>query len=244
MTEWEQIKKEYSELPVPAEGPQQVLAAMAKAKQKRSRIRQVTRYAPVAAAVLLVLLLPAGMLFSGGFGRTMNDAAMEADCVIQGTGGTYDQESAVSEKKHTFGFSATEKFYDDTATNEETAESAKDSSNSTMTDSLEGFAEEIVLGDESGATLEAPTASGFSQEVQEDISREVLRQMAEQTQKNGAVYYSQSEEDTEGAALFDKKSYCYINGEGLLVLVYEAGVLAPAEQGTVEFIIPAKVYQP
>lgn len=78
MTEWEQIKNEYKDVPVPAEGLNQVLQAMAEAKRnrRRCRVKNIARYGTVAAAVLLVVLVVPGMLlFSGGFGGVANDAA-------------------------------------------------------------------------------------------------------------------------------------------------------------------------
>lgn len=58
MEEWEQIKKEYKETEIPKDGSRQVMEAMARAKRNRGRLRNLSRYATVAAAMLLILLIP------------------------------------------------------------------------------------------------------------------------------------------------------------------------------------------
>lgn len=58
MEEWEQVKNEYKSVEIPKDGSHQVLEAMARAKRDRIRLRHLSRYATVAAAMLLILILP------------------------------------------------------------------------------------------------------------------------------------------------------------------------------------------
>ena len=94
MEEWEQIKKEYREVEIPKNGSAQVLEAMARAKRNRSKLHYLPRYATVAAAMLLVLLLPnlnsevaaamAEVPVLGGFFRliTIEQYADEAETAV------------------------------------------------------------------------------------------------------------------------------------------------------------------
>lgn len=81
MTQWEQIKKEYRDIQVPANGPHQMLQTIADAKQKRNRnrVKYLTRYGAVAAALLIIVLLPGMLLFSGGYSAKNDAACMEAE---------------------------------------------------------------------------------------------------------------------------------------------------------------------
>lgn len=228
MMEWEKLKKEYREVPVPAEGSQQVLQAIAKAKQKRNRITGFAKYGTVAAAALLVLLLPGMLLLSNGFGGSKeNSSMMEADSVTQSVteGGwlaksdrdnvAMDTNSTVAEEDAKYSYNATGS----------TADSLKDESRA-ETEAEAGT--EMVLWSES----------------REPISKEILRQMEERMQNKGETYYIKSGEYPEGFELLATEQEYYINAEGLLVVVFDAGLVAPKEQGTVEFVIPAEVFQP
>ncbi len=193
MTEWEQLKKEYREIPVPADGPQQVMKTMAKAKQERNRVKDVIRYGAAAAAVLLVVLLVPGMLLLSGGAKEMNDGAveMEADCAAKSTA---------------------------------LQESVLDSEDTEM---------ELVRGYGASWT-----------ENLEIISKEILKQMESRMQEGNEIYYMKSEACPEGFEQISVEQEYYINTDGLLVFVFEAGKVAPMEQGTVEFIIPAEVFLP
>ena len=66
MTQWEQLKTEYKEIPVPVNGPTGMLAAMEEARQKKARHKKYVQYGSLAAAAMLVfLLMPAGMFRMG-----------------------------------------------------------------------------------------------------------------------------------------------------------------------------------
>ena len=96
MTELEQLKKEYREIPVPADGPHQMLETIASAKRKRNRFKNLAKYGSVAAAAVLVLLLPGMLLFSGSFAAKEDSAYMEADKVAAestGADGMFDMKA-------------------------------------------------------------------------------------------------------------------------------------------------------
>lgn len=205
MTEWEQLKKEYREIPVPTEGPSQLLQTIAKAKRKRNRLKNFARYGTVAAAVLLVLLIPGRMLFSGGFGTVAENDSMKMDCSIQSpaTGNWVTEESAEEKYSVSKGTPAPQAVADSTA----------------------NF----------GNNME---------ECREAISREILFQMQERMRIEGETYYYKSAEYPEGFEQINEEQEYYINEEGLLVVVFEAGTVAPEKYGKVEFVIPAGVFQP
>ena len=99
MTQWEQIKKEYRDIPGPADGPNQMLQTIADAKRKRNRNRAkyLTRYGTVAAAVLLIIvLLPGMLLFSGGYGAKNDAACVETEDVAENGAGF--KKSAVADR--------------------------------------------------------------------------------------------------------------------------------------------------
>lgn len=244
MTEWEQIKKEYREIPVPANGPHQVLTVMAEAKKKRNRFKRLTQYGTVAAAALLVvLLLPGMLLFSGGFGASEDNAAMEADCAVESTGsagGWVTTESAndmgMVPATNSVATLAPEQGYDGMA-NKDTAVT-EDASNYSMSDKT------AVAENSTENKLQKLEERFFTAEEQEAISKEILKQMEERMRENGETYYIKSEEYPEGFEQIAKEQEYYVNADGLLVVVFRAGVVAPKEQGAVEFIIPAEVVSP
>lgn len=73
MTQWEQMKKEYSEIAVPEEGRQRVLAAMEKARRKKYRIRRILQYGSMAAALAVVI-------FAGGFSAIRQAGKSAENC--------------------------------------------------------------------------------------------------------------------------------------------------------------------
>ena len=233
MTELEQLKIEYREIPVPADGPKQMLRVIAGAKRKRSRARlnAMVKYATVAAAVLVVVvLLPGIFLFSGGFGGASEEMALDAECVTENmTAGS------------------AEGFF---------AGSNKDTAMAPATNSAPApESPEYGLGDNSATDMDMTTEAMLETQMKqadngvfpadrEAISKEILRQMEERMLTQGELYYIKSEEYPEGFDVISEAQEYYINDEGQIVIVFEAGTVAPEEQGIVEFVIPARVVSP
>lgn len=231
MTEWEQIKKEYKEIPVPADGPHQMLQSMAVAKKARSRAtwKHVAKYGTVAAAALLVVLIVPGMLFSGGLGATCNDAAYTTETAENSQSSVTDGLFAKSE---TGGF-----FLEDTTESEMVRGEAADAPTSYGINNANGAVPEYA--NEADSKVEETDVWDA-----DAVSEEILRQMKERIQVNGETYYIRSEEYPEGfERIADDQEY-YINEDGLLVIVFEAGLVAPEAAGDVEFVIPADVAFP
>jgi len=214
MTQWEQLKNEYREIPVPVNGQAQMLVAMEKARQKRSNRKKYVKYASLAAAAMLVLLLmPKNMFRMGSKSAAPESAArdnggMMFDAVME--------ESAVEEG---FWFTGT-----DTATG-----SAEMDMSQAETPMEEVPAEESIDATEdlmTSITQGAPTdRREFSAEELAAISLEISKQTGEGVIVDNSVEY-------------------YINEEELYVIVFEAGEIAPEEQGRLEFVIPAEVVSP
>jgi len=214
MTQWEQLKNEYREIPVPVNGQAQMLVAMEKARQKRSNRKKYVKYASLAAAAMLVLLLmPKNMFRMGSKSAAPGSAA-------RGNGGMmFDavmEESAVEEG---FWFTGT-----DTATG-----SAEMDMSQAETPMEEVPAEESIDATEdlmTSITQGAPTdRREFCAEELAAISLEISKQTGEGVIVDNSVEY-------------------YINEEELYVIVFEAGEIAPEEQGRLEFVIPAEVVSP
>ena len=231
MTQWEQIKKEYSEIPIPVDGEQQVLYAIAKAKSKRDsnrhRWKQVVKYATVAAASLLVIfVMPMMLLFSGGLGAAKNEASMAPDCATDTT---------ISEDFCT----------ENAIANNSDRGAAEDTEMKQFADAMApvysaGAPEMEETVEEAGAD-DMPGEFAWDEDV---VSEEILRQMEERMQQYGETYYIKSEQYPNGFERIDEQTEYYINDEGLLVIVFAAGTVAPKEQGDVEFVIPAEVMIP
>lgn len=242
MMEWEQMKKEYREIPIPADGPHQMLQAIAKAKQKRHRFKNLIKYSTVAAAALLVLLLPGMLLFSGGYGGKNESASMKADCVTQsglnaGGGSKGNASSLFTDSSESNGMAAPESFFDvelnaggDTVLEGERPKYSYDEAN-IQEEGMKDIVSETDL-------------SAVTEEQKEAISREVLRQMEERIRLVGETYYIKANQYPDGFEQIGEEQKYYINEEGLLVVVFAAGAVAPEKQGMVEFIIPAEVYSP
>ncbi len=211
MTEWEQIKKEYREISIPVDGPHQVLTAMADAKKKRNRYRHLAQYGTVAAALLVILLLPGMLWFSGGKGAANESAAMKSDNVLQ-----FAEDGII-------------------------LESVCDTMAPTTAPTTSGTAD----ADQNCESEEyKATQKYFTPEEQSAISREIRKQMEERMTETGETYYSKREAYPEGFEQIEENQEYYINTDGLFVIVFRAGVIAPEEQGTVEFVIPAEVALP
>ncbi len=250
MTQWEEMKKEYCDIPIPADGALKLLETIEKAKQQREeaakqkqcRIRAFTKYATIAAAVfVVVLLVPGIMLFSGGFGATAEDAAMSMK---------------PEQSYHTAG--STSNWYvknesadSSTAVPEVESSSMEDSmdnAGNSFWETPEGAYEYATDSVETGAEKETVTQEAsvevFSPEVREAISREILGQMEKRMQAADGTYYIKSETYPQGFEQITERQEHYINAEGLLVIIFSEGTVAPVEQGRVEFVIPATVFQP
>lgn len=272
MTEWEQIKKEYREVPIPANGPHQMLEVIAEAKRKRGRERwkHMAKYGSVvAAAILVIVILPGILFFSQGFGGSNDMATTEsAVCEEESTGSddwfTRDSAESVMEDRNMASTSDTE--YSSTP-------NAGGSSGNDGADSLAGIADSDdfdygisnkVAGSESGTDFMPTPAAGqispeqstSNTELNEEekkeelilpltaISAEILRQMKVRMKETDETYYMKSETCPDGFEKITEEQDYYINEEGLYVIIFEAGEVAPKEQGNVEFVIPAEVAQP
>lgn len=246
MTEWEQIKKEYREVSIPADGPHQMLKVLAEAKRKRDRWKHLAKYGSiVAAAILVIVILPGMLLFSQGFGGSMDMAATE---------------SAVSKEEST-GINGW--FTKDSA---ETVEEDRNMASAEIVDSddFDYGMSNIVVEAESGTDFTVTPAAGqnspeqsmdntkLNKEEKKEvltlplnaISAEILRQMEERMKTTGETYYIKSEAYPEGFEKITEEQEYYINEDGLFVIVFETGKVAPKEQGIVEFVIPAEVAVP
>ncbi len=217
MSEWEKIKKEYKELPIPTNGPHQVLEAIQRAEQKRKQRRSLISYGTVVAALMLVLLLP-GVLFLNGGAKAENYSAKFDDAMVESS-----KNSSVSVMEKTE--SAQEKENPVPEAGKYDAIASNDTADNLY----------IMSEDEQHA---------FWTEYKEAISAEIVRQMQERMQNKAATYYVKSEAYPEGFEILSEEQSYYINEEGTLVFVFEAGTVAPEEQGIQEFTIPKEVAAP
>lgn len=228
MNEWEELKKEYCEIRIPERGPEQVSEAMARAKRQRQRAswRQVSCYVVAAAAVFLVVLLPGAFYLSGGFatGREDCSASVEAD-------GWFGSEESVKENG-----------IGDFWMNMSDAEAPESAVNGTADKKAEDFVADEAPSSCGGSSPDAGNVLPW--EYKEVINEEILRQMMEKNQGSDDIYYIKSLKYPKGFESITEHQEYYWNGDGLLVIVFEAGSVAPVSMGTVEFIIPAVVLSP
>ncbi|MBP3569399.1 MAG: DUF3298 domain-containing protein [Lachnospiraceae bacterium] len=265
MTEWEQIKKEYREIPVPTNGPHQMLRTIADAKRKRDRWKRITKYGSmVAAAMLVVLILPGIWLFSGGFGGSEDMAALESAVSNEESAesnGWFKMDSAKTED-------ATENKIKVPAMSADNnrVESAEENSDS-YAPKVENDAANAAYGTNAGSDNAENTADflptpsveqgnlkqstgNLRQEEElssfpvDAISKEILRQMEERMLETEETYYIKSATYPNGFESITAEQTYYINGDGLYVIQFEAGEVAPKEQGVIEFVIPAEVAAP
>ncbi len=230
MTQWEQIKKEYKDTPIPANGPQQVLESMAKAKQKRNRYKSLIRYGTVAAAVLLVILIvPRLFLFSGGAAKESADGFYMQDADVKNSASVGESES-----KENGG----------AANKAETPLKAPACDSASGPDVAESIVDESAPEDDRSSGELAKDGVALWAEKQDEISKEIINQMQLRMQEQNEIYYIKSEQHPDGFERLNHDQSYYISKEGLLVIVFAAGEVAPAEQGRAEFIIPAEVFLP
>ena len=267
MTEWEQIKKEYREIPIPTDGPHQMLEVIAVAKRRRNRWKHIVKYGSlVAAAMLVIMILPGIFLFSGGFGGSSDMAAPESAVSKEestGNGGWFMMDAAESVMDNDMalppGTSAPEEGYEgktnsggSSMNDFQTEANNSDDANYGINNSVSGVENEAeaiptpAVG-QSNPAQSADKAVGEQEKIvlpREVISKEILRQMEERMQVKGETYYIKSEAYPDGFEMISEEQAYYVNEEGLLVIVFEAGMVAPEEQGIVEFVIPAEVTAP
>ena len=241
MTELEQLKNEYKNIPVPSDGPERMLTAMADARRRRNRWKRFTQYGAIAAAALLaIVLLPRMLLFSGGFGQSKESASMSADCMVENTGSNswFSKGSADEmDMEPAAGNLAPEAFYGSVTSAGGSSIITEAPEYSCDTDTA--ATEESVLREEN-FTAEAV----WKEETLKAISEEILRQMEERMTEYGDTYYTKSENYPQGFEKIIKEQKFYVNSDGLLVVVFEAGTVAPEEQGSIEFVIPAEIALP
>lgn len=236
MTELELLKNEYRELPVPAEGPQQMLQSIAKARHMRKRALRKTAitYALAVAAVVVVVISKPMLRFGVDSAKKSSEATSMDTGLWQESGNFNGAADAVMEEKPMGDF--TDKEYSMEQAVEETMEgSMEDSMASVVTDSM------TAQQKNDNTTAKARS---FSEEEQNRISKEILRQMKEQMEEPGIVYYVKSEEYPEGFELISAEQTYYVNAEKFVVIVFEAGKVAPKELGKIEFVIPAEIVSP
>jgi len=269
MTEWEQIKKEYKKIPVPADGPHQMLEVIAAAKHKRDRWKHIAKYGSiVAAAMLMIVILPGIFLFSGGFGGSSDMAAPESAVSRKESTGSnewFTKDSAESVMENSNMALKPDTEYNKTNAGASSGNGTTDSSTEMVdADSVDYGVNDKFFGAESGtdsmltpaAGQESPEQSTDSTELNREekieefslpldaVSAEILRQMEERMKETEETYYIKSETCPNGFVRITGEQEYYINEEGLYVIVFEAGKVAPKEQGKVEFVIPAKIVQP
>lgn len=205
MTQWEQLKNEYRDMTVPANGQAQMLAAMEKARQKRSSQRKYVKYGSLVAAAMLLLLLVPDNLFR------MGSKSAAPETVTQDNGGMmFDavvEESAVEEGWFADMNMATGSAEAPDCNVSVDAPTAEDTVSSAVTEASP--MERII----------------FSDEELEAIALEIEKQSGEKVVIDNSIEY-------------------YINEQGLLVILFEAGESAQEEQGAMEFVIPNEVVSP
>lgn len=262
MKAWEQMKKEYREIPIPEQGVHQVMEAMARAKRQKSRERwrKLTCYGTIAAAILIVLLLPGMFFMSGGFGGNTEDnaASVEIDGRKESTGAGFGFDSTgndsgaedkISAPMYSIGSSAINNSAAMESNKAEQSEqggnhSNAGSSNSCMEDKTESPVKYSPMPEASKGELKEnlEAKNGFEQSL-EAISQEILCQMKVRGEQ-GEIFYLKSEEYPLGYEKLSGEQEYYINEDGLFVIVFEPGTVAPASAGDVEFVIPAEVAAP
>lgn len=77
MTQWEQLKTEYREIPVPENTRGKICAAVTRAKEKKARLRMITKYTSLVAAAMLVLFLMPSAFFRMGSKSAAPESAMQ-----------------------------------------------------------------------------------------------------------------------------------------------------------------------
>lgn len=206
MTQWEQMKKEYREVSVPANGPHQMTDAMERARKAR-RKKQTMRLAAygtmAAAAVLAIVLLPGRVSLRSYVFKAENESACEDSAVR--VAGQYSAGVNV-EKTENEVFSVTD-----------------------------GVRPEEGLPEEAASEVLWLCR-------REEISAEILKQMKSRMQEQGETYYVKGEEYPEGFVLLEETQPYYYTSEGILVIVFDAGSVAPKEQGIIEFTIPEEIF--
>ncbi len=238
MTEWEQMKKEYRDVQIPASGPHQMLETIAKAKRDRrsSRIKQAVSYSTVVAAVLLVvLLIPGIVLFSGGFASGREEVSMKSDmnCTASTGSGQESTKGSYNNAGNTGDYANS--MSPVTSQNKVTVDSNDEAEYGVPEFSMNDNGSNGIGGT---AALVKDLFSWLSEAQQNALCEEISRQLEERRQQ-GETYYTAYDTLTE-AVLLEGQSY-YIREDGLLVILYAAGIIAPESQGEISFVIPKEI---
>lgn len=209
--EWEQIKTEYKEIPVPKNGMAQMEEAMEKAVYHRSRRRKVTAYSAIVVALLLILVLPKSFL-----GEFRINSSEEAENRTNGMG--IPKDTTIEFKEKEVNSSA---LYDSIAEEIEDIESDR-VTDFGVTESFGTVSSMLPVQKESGMESEwrIEVKDGdnvlsicLSKEEVKAINQEISGQMGEMV------------------GISQEQAY-YINEDGLLVVVWEE---------MIEFVIPKAV---
>lgn len=249
MTEWEQMKKEYRDVQIPANGPHQMLEMIEKAKRDRrkSQWKRAARYgAAIAAAILVVLLIPGFMLLSGGFSGSSDETAVEADrnnMAYTGSGqesakGTYSDAGSAEYSYSVMSPAANQSTaaMDSEAVTEEMGSAGGNSNGSCAYASEPEKAE----NDTEERRPVSELLLLLSETQKEMLCGEISRQMEERRQQ-GEEYYTMYDVLTE-EVLLEGQSF-YMRKDGQIVIEYAPGIIAPEAYGNISFLIPEEIIE-
>ena len=209
--EWEQIKTEYKEIPVPKHGMAQIEEAMEKAVYHRSRRKKVTAYSAIAAALLLILVLPKSFL-----GEFLVNSSEEAENTTNGMGLAKD--TAIEFKEKEINSSV---LYDSITEEIEDIE-ADMAADFGVTESFGTVSSMLPVQKESGVESE------WRIEVKDgDNILSIFLSKEEVKAINQEISYQRG----ETISISEEQAY-YINEDGLLVVIWEE---------TLEYILPKEV---
>ncbi len=209
--EWEQIKTEYKEIPVPKHGMAQIEEAMEKAVYHRSRRKKVTAYSAIAAALLLILVLPKSFL-----GEFLVNSSEEAENTTNGMGLAKDTAIELKEKEINSSV-----LYDSITEEIEDIE-ADMAADFGVTESFGTVSSMLPVQKESGVESE------WRIEVKDgDNILSIFLSKEEVKAINQEISYQRG----ETISISEEQAY-YINEDGLLVVIWEE---------TLEYILPKEV---
>ena len=209
--EWEQIKTEYKEIPVPKHGMAQIEEAMEKAVYHRSRRKKVTAYSAIAAALLLILVLPKSFL-----GEFLVNSSEEAENTTNGMGLAKDTATELKEKEINSSV-----LYDSIAEEIEDIE-ADMAADFGVTESFGTVSSMLPVQKESGVESEWRIEVKDGDNILSiSLSKEEVKAI------NQEISYQRG----ETISISEEQAY-YINEDGLLVVIWEE---------MLEYILPKKV---
>lgn len=209
--EWEQIKTEYKEIPVPKHGMAQIEEAMEKAVYHRSRRKKVTAYSAIAAALLLILVLPKSFL-----GEFLVNSSEEAENTTNGMGLAKDTATELKEKEINSSV-----LYDSIAEEIEDIE-ADMAADFGVTESFGTVSSMLPVQKESGVESEWRIEVKDGDNILSiSLSKEEVKAI------NQEISYQRG----ETISISEEQAY-YINEDGLLVVIWEE---------MLEYILPKEV---